>query len=123
MKNILTPAFTALTLVLAAASPAQAFNPQPDPPGRWAMMGMVSVQTARLSVLALPVARAAGATDSSRSSHARVVLMTFLDSAGVKLGEDMRVLTPGFAVFVDLKGSLLNVPRRTSLTVAQPQQH
>jgi hypothetical protein len=74
-------------------------------------------------VLALPVARAVGATDSSRSSHACVVLMTFLDSAGVKLGEDMRVLTPGFAVFVDLKRSLLNAPRRTSLTVAQPQQH
>jgi hypothetical protein len=54
MKNILTPAFTALTLVLAAASPAQAFNPQPDPPGRWAMMGMVLVQTARLTCWRCP---------------------------------------------------------------------
>jgi hypothetical protein len=123
MKSLLTPAFAALTLALAAAGPALTFNPQPDPLGRWAMMGMVSVQTARLGVLALPVALAAGVTDSSRSSHARVVLMTFLDSAGVKLGEDMRVLTPGFAAFVDLKGSLLNLPRRTSLTVVQPQQH
>jgi hypothetical protein len=113
MKNILTPAFAALTLALAAAGPTQAFNPQPDPPGRWAMMGMVSVQTARLSVLALPVARAAGVTASSRSSHACVVLMTFLDSEGVKLGEDTRVLTPGFAAFVDLKGSLLSLPGRT----------
>jgi hypothetical protein len=123
MKSLLTPAFAALTLALAAAGPALTFNPQPDPPGRWAMMGMVSVQTARLGVLALPVARAAGVTASSRSSHACVVLMTFLDSEGVKLGEDTRVLTPGFAAFVDLKGSLLNLPRRTSLTVVQPQQH
>lgn len=113
MKNLLTPAFAAFTLALAAASPVQAFNPQPDPPGRWAMMGMVSVQTARLSVLALPVARAAGRTAGASPSRACVVLMTFLDSAGVKLGEDTRVLTPGFAAFVDLQGSLLNLPGRT----------
>ena len=113
MKNLLAPAFAALTLALAAASPAQAFNPQPDRPGRWAMMGMVSVQTARLSVLALPVARAAGGTVSTRPSPACGVLMTFLDIAGVKLGEDTPVVSPGFAAFVDLKGSLLNLPGRT----------
>jgi len=97
----------ALTLALAAATPALAFNPQPDPPGRWAMLGLVADQTARLSVLALPAAR------SARPPVACVVLMTFLDSQGNKLAEDTRVLTAGSAGFVDLKGSLLNLPSRT----------
>jgi len=108
MKNVLAPAFAALTLALAAASPAQAFNPQPDPPGRWAMMGMVSDQTARLSVLALPVARGGTRPPSC------TVTLNFLDNDGNKLAEAATlVLVPGKASFVDLKGSALRLPSRT----------
>lgn len=110
MKTLTTPALItstlALAFALAAASPAQAFNPQPDPPGRWAMVGLVADQTARLSVLALPVARNAVARSCT-------VTLNFLDADGTKLAEaSTLVLLPGKAQFVDLKGSLLRLGNR-----------
>lgn len=103
MNKRLPFALATITLALAAASPAQAFNPQPDPPGRWAMVGIAADQTARLSVLALPVARGAAAQSCT-------VTLNFLDSDGNKLIEaSTLVLLPGKAQFVDLKGSLLRL--------------
>ena len=107
MKNLLNSSLAALTLALAAATPAQAFNPQPDPPGRWAMLGMVAEQTARLSVLALPSAR------DERVGSCTVTL-NFLDGDGNKLAEATTlVLLPGKAQFVDLKGSGLRLANRS----------
>lgn len=96
-------ALTALTLTLSAASPAQAFNPQPDPPGRWAMIGLVADQTLRLSVLAVPVARV-----GQRKSC--TVTLNFLGGDGIQLVEARTlVLLPGKAQFVDLPGSQLRL--------------
>ena len=107
MKNSLTPALAALALALTASAPAQAFNPQPDPPGRWAMMGLVSDQTARLSVLALPAA-------AGTRPVACTVTLNFLDADGNKLAEATTlVVLPGKAQFVDLKGSLLRLASRS----------
>ena len=107
MKNLLNSSLAALTLALAAATPAQAFNPQPDPPGRWAMLGMVAEQTARLSVLALPSARDARVASCT-------VTLNFLDGDGNKLAEATTlVLLPGKAQFVDLKGSGLRLANRS----------
>jgi len=107
MKNLLNPCLTALMLALAAATPAQAFNPQPDPPGRWAMLGLVAEQTARLSVLAVPSAR------DARIGSCTVTL-NFLDGDGNKLAEAATlVLLPGKAQFVDLKGSGLRLVNRS----------
>ena len=98
---------TALVLACAASLPALAFNPQPDPPGRWSLLGMVSEQTARLSVLALPVGRDAPPTSCS-------VSFDFLDGQGNKLAETTTaVLLPGQMQFVDLKGSELRLPNRS----------
>lgn len=110
MKHFTAPTFaalTAFTLAMVAAAPAQAFNPQPDPPGRWAMMGIVAEQTARLSVLALPLARNAQARTCT-------VTINFLDGDGTKLIEASTfVLLPGKAQFADLKGSGLRLGSRS----------
>ena len=111
MRHNTVPALTALTalsalaVALSAASPAQAFNPQPDPPGRWAMTGLVADQTLRLSVLAVPVAKA-----GQRSSCS--VTLNFLGADGIQRVEPRTlVLLPGKAQFVDLPGSQLRLAR------------
>jgi len=107
MKNLLNPSLAAVALALAAATPAHAFNPQPDPPGRWAMLGLVAEQTARLSVLAVPSARDARVGSCT-------VTLNFLDADGNKLAEATTlVLLPGKAQFVDLKGSGLRLANRS----------
>ena len=103
MNKHLPLAFATFTLALAVASPAQAFNPQPDPPGRWAMVGIVADQTARLSVLALPLSPGAPASSCT-------VTLNFLDGGGNKLSEaSIMVLLPGKSQFVDLKGGSLRL--------------
>lgn len=108
MRHIAVPALTALTALtfaLSATSPAQAFNPQPDPPGRWAMIGLVADQTLRLSVLAVPVAK-----EGQRSSC--TVTLNFLGGDGIQLVEARTlVLLPGKAQFVDLPGSQLRLAK------------
>jgi hypothetical protein len=95
-------------LLLAAASlPALAFNPQPDPPGRWSTVGLVMDQTVRLSVLAVPVERGVPPDPCT-------VTFNFLDAYGQKLAETRTmVLLPGQMRFVDLKGSDLRLPNHT----------
>ena len=96
-----------IALACAASLPALAAYPQTDPSGRWALMGMVSEQTARLSVLAVPVARDVLPATCT-------VTVDFLDASGTKLIESSTlVLLPGKMQFVDLKGSLLRLANRT----------
>lgn len=108
MNKLLIPALAGLTFGLAIAAPAHAFNPQPDPPGRYALVGLIAEQTARLSVLAVPLARAAAA-----AARSCTVTLNFLDSDGNKLAEASTfVLLPGKAQSVDLKGASLRLTGR-----------
>jgi hypothetical protein len=112
MKNTLSTVLAAAAVAFAIATPAHAFNPQPDPPGRWTMMGLVSDQTARLSVLSLPTAR--GATQCT-------VTLNFLDAEGNKLVEaSTLVLTPGKAQFMDLKVGASRTGSRIERTQFRP---
>lgn len=107
----------ALALACAASLPALAFNPQPDPPGRWAMMGLVAEQTVRVSVLAVPVAR-------SVPPDPCTVTFNFLDAYGTKLVEARTVvLVPGQMQFVDLKGSDLRLAGRTDRMQVRTDVH
>ena len=108
LPRVLRPARLAAGLLLAAASlPALAFNPQPDPPGRWTTVGVVMDQTVRLSVLAVPVERGVLPDPCT-------VTFNFLDAYGLKLAETRTmVLLPGQMRFVDLSGSELRLPGRT----------
>src|ERR1041384_4364242 len=86
----------ALVVLLAAGAAAGgarsrkawAFNPQPEPPGRWGMFGIVEGQTARVSVV-------------NTSGDPRVppgpcrVVLAFVDASGEVLKESRRALRPG----------------------------
>jgi len=98
-------AFFALALGVASllpAGPAAAFNPQPDPPARFGMVGLVADQTARLNVVAPPLR-----ARDTLPAPCRVVL-DFLDVDGVKLIESAQfVLLPGKARHLDLPGQVV----------------
>ena len=96
----------AAAVALSTSMPILAFNPQPDPPGIWSMMGMVAEQSARVSVHLW----------SERGARANpcTVTFNFLDSYGNKLTEATTlVLLPAVLTAIDLKGSDLRLPTRT----------
>jgi hypothetical protein len=97
----LHPIAAAIGLALVVAAPAQAFNPQPDPPARFAMVGLVVDQTARLNVVAMPTRR------DVPSGPCRLTL-SFKDSQGNPLiASTSLVLPPGKAMYADLYGARL----------------
>lgn len=101
-----TAPFATALLMAAASLPALAFNPQPDPPGRWSIVGIVMDQTVRLNVLAVPVQRGVPPDPCT-------VTFNFLDAYGQKLAETKTlVIQPGQMRFVDLKGSELRLVDR-----------
>src|SRR6266536_3884047 len=92
----------ALVVLLAAGAAAGgarsrkawAFNPQPEPPGRWGMFGIVEGQTARVSVV-------------NTSGDPRVpsvpcrVALAFVDSGREVLKETHLTLRPGQATALE----------------------
>ncbi len=91
----------ALVALLAAAamstssSPARAFNPQPEPPGRWGLFGIVAEQTARVSVV-----NTSADPRGYPPGPCRVAL-AFVDSEGIVLKEARLTLDPGQATSLD----------------------
>jgi hypothetical protein len=93
----------ALVVLLAAVAAAGgvrsrkawAFNPQPEPPGRWGMFGLVEGQTARVTVV-----------NTSADPHGYPpgpcrVSLAFVDSEGIVLKEARLTLRPGQATSLD----------------------
>jgi hypothetical protein len=91
----------ALLALLAAAaastssSPARAFNPQPEPPGRWGLFGIVADQTARVSVV-----NTSGDPRGYPPGPCRVSV-AFQDVDGTVLKEARFTLRPGQAASLD----------------------
>jgi hypothetical protein len=93
----------ALVVLLAAGAAvggarsrkAWAFNPQPEPPGRWGLFGIVADQTARVSVV-----NTSGDPGGYPPGPCRVSL-AFVDRAGVVLKEARLTLRPGQATSLD----------------------
>ena len=91
----------ALGALLAAAaastsSPhARAFNPQPEPPGRWGLFGIVAGQSARVSVV-----NTSGDPHGYPPGPCRVGL-AFVDADGTVLKEARLTLRPGQATSLD----------------------
>ena len=89
-----------LALFAAAAAstsslPARAFNPQPEPPGRWGLFGIVAGQAARVSVV-----------NTSDDPHGYPpgpcrVALAFVDVGGTVLKEARLTLRPGQATSLD----------------------
>ena len=78
-----------------SSSRAQAFNPQPEPPGRWGLFGIVAEQTARVSVVNTSPDPGGHAPGSCRVS------LAFVDSEGIVLKETRLTLRPGQATSLD----------------------
>jgi len=89
-----------LALLGAAAAstsspPARAFNPQPEPPGRWGLFGIVAGQSARVSVV-----NTSGDPHGYPPGPCRVGL-AFVDADGTVLKEERLTLRPGQATSLD----------------------
>jgi hypothetical protein len=86
-------------LAAAAASTSsprvRAFNPQPEPPGRWGLFGIVADQTARVSVV-----NTSGDPGGYPPGPCRVTL-AFVDVEGTVLKEALMTLRPGQATSLD----------------------
>ena len=86
-------------LATAAAStsspPVRAFNPQPEPPGRWGLFGIVADQTARVSVVNTSADPRGYPPGPCRVS------LAFVDSEGIVLKEARLTLRPGQATSLD----------------------
>ena len=91
----------AVVALLAAAaagtsSPrARAFNPQPEPPGRWGLFGIVAGQSARVSVV-----NTSGDPHGYPPGPCRVGL-AFVDADGTVLNEARVTLPPGQATALE----------------------
>jgi hypothetical protein len=91
----------AIVALLAAAAAStssprvRAFNPQPEPPGRWGLFGIVADQTARVSVV-----NTSGDPGGYPPGPCRVAL-AFVDVGGQVLEETRTVLAPGQAASLD----------------------
>jgi hypothetical protein len=80
---------------VSASSRARAFNPQPEPPGRWGLFGIVADQTARVSVVNT------SADPGGFSPGACRVSLAFVDSEDIVLKEARLTLRPGQATSLD----------------------
>lgn len=93
----------ALVVLLAAGAAvggarsrkAWAFNPQPEPPGRWGLFGIVADQTARVSVV-----NTSGDPGGVPPGPCRVSL-AFVDREGIVLKEARLTLRSGQATSLD----------------------
>ena len=99
----------------AGASLAGAFNPQPDPPKGFGMIGMVEGQTLRLNAVNIAV----GNPDEREGRC--LVSLGFADLAGQALGEvaDFE-LRPGEGVFADLSARDIPSPDDAGRTQVRP---
>jgi hypothetical protein len=88
-------ALLAAAVASASSLPARAFNPQPEPPGRWGLFGIVADQTARVSVV-----------NTSDDPHGYPpgpcrVALAFVDADGTVLKQARLTLRPGQATSLD----------------------
>ena len=90
-KVLVLMATVAVAAVLIVTS-THAFNPQPDPPGKWGMAGITHMENARISLV-------------SDASGDCTIALGFLDSDGMLIKGELRVLRQGHAAFLDVMGS------------------
>jgi hypothetical protein len=97
MIPLLNRVSAAVAACLVATGPAWAFNPQPDPPARFAIVGIVADQIARLHVVAPAPTRGQVNPGPCRAR------LSFLDGEGVNLIEPADVVIgPGKSTYLDL---------------------
>ena len=99
----------ALALAIIWVAPTHAFNPQPDPPGRWGMVGITPYETGRINVV----------TNDTTPSQGCTIGLGYLDSKGKALKTDFKILRTGQAQYLDVLG-MDAVPRGEMRAEVQP---
>lgn len=94
----LMAAAAAIVLLAAGAKILRGFNPQPDPPGIWGMVGVTPSETVRLNVVNMEFP---GAVPPGPCN----VTLKFLNSSGTVLKQQAVTVKPTQAAFLDLTGS------------------
>jgi len=89
-------AASAILLLAAGARILKGFNPQPDPPGVWGMIGITPSDTLRLNVVNMQF--------SSIPPGPCNVTLKFLNSSGVVLKQQTISVKPTQAASLDLTG-------------------
>jgi hypothetical protein len=96
MKRTLTIAADALLAVVASGTIVKAFNPQPDPPGAFGMVGITPGETLQLNIVNVQLA-------GLPPGPCRVTLR-FLNSSGVILKQEAVTVKPAQAASLKLTG-------------------
>ena len=92
----LTVAVSAILLLAAGARILKGFNPQPDPPGVWGMIGITPSDTMRLNIVNMQF--------SGFPPGPCNVTLKFLDSSGIVLKQQAISVKPSQAASLDLTG-------------------
>lgn len=107
----------AATLAVSMPSRAEAFDPQPDPPVRFGMVGLTRGQTARLNAV----------NTGNPDESACPVELSFVDSMGNTVGIVPCIIPPGEADFLDLDAASLGRPEtrvqiRATVAIGGPRR-
>ena len=124
-NRVLALAVSALALLIAWPLVVAAFNPQPEPPGRFGMVGLAFGQTARLNAVNLvppdpvvPREPCQGTLGFLNSEG-----QTFLDSGGREMVKEVSIM-PGHAEFLDMPASeVLRRGRRVQFRAGLELRH
>lgn len=95
MSRRMMISIAALAAAVCVVAPIQGFNPQPDPPGRWGMVGITPYETGRLNVV----------TNDPGAGQGCAIALGFADANGRTLRIESRILRTGRAQYVDLMGA------------------
>ena len=95
MKNVRFFLLVALLLfAIVWVGPGLAFNPQPEPPGDFGMIGVTPYETARLNVV----------TNDTSLTQGCTIGLGYQDAMGMLLKTEFKALRPGVAQSLDLMG-------------------
>lgn len=97
MKRALTIAGTAVLVVLITGGIVKAFNPQPDPPALFGMIGITPVDTMQLNIVNVEL--------SGIPPGPCKVTLRFLDNSGVILKQQTVTVKPTQAASLTITGA------------------
>lgn len=89
-------AMSVILLLMAGERMLKAFNPQPDPPGFWGMIGITPSDTMRLNIVNLEL----GGVPPDPCK----ITLRFLDPSGTILKQQTVTVKPTQSAFLDLTG-------------------
>jgi hypothetical protein len=90
-KSVIVVSVLVLAVIVLTTS-THAFNPQPDPPGKWGMIGINVNEVGRLNIV-------------SDDNDACTIGLGFVDADGKLIKGELKALRAGHAQFLEIMGS------------------